>query len=181
MTDLAPPPERSAADILRARARALAQVPEALTGAGRALDVVEFRLAQERYGFETQYVREVVPLRELTPLPGTPPFMLGIVNIRGQIVPVIDIKRFFDLPDSGLTDFHQVLVIEGHGLTFGVLADTTVAVRAVPEAALQPSLPTLAGIRAEYLKGVTADRVVILDAGLLASSPAIVVDQETET
>ena len=167
-------------EILRARARALAQRRAATTDIGDMLHVVEFRLAHEHYALETRYVREVCPLKDLTRLPGTPPFLLGIVNVRGDLVPVIDLKRFFDLPHQGLTDLHQVIVIEGDGLLVGVLADVTVAVRSVPVNALQPALPTLTGIRADYLKGVTAHRLVVLDGSRIISDPRIVVHQEIE-
>lgn len=181
MTDTPSPATSSAHEILRARARALARPPDAATDLTDALDIVEFRLAHERYALETRWVREIVPLRELTPLPGTPPFILGIVNVRGQVVPVIDIKKFFDLPNAGLTDLHHVILVESQGLLFGVLADALVGVRLVSLAALQSSLPTLTGIRAEYLKGVTADRLVVLDAERLASDPAIIVDQDVDS
>ena len=174
------PSNLSAGDVLRARARALAAPQASTAEAGGALEVVEFRLADERYAFEAKCVREVVPLGDPTMLPGTPPFVLGIVNVRGQIIPVMDIKRFFDLPQVGLADLHQVIVIERHGLSFGVLADAAIAVRSVPKATLQAGLPTLTGIRAGYLIGVTADRLVVLDADRLALDPAIVVHQENE-
>ena len=69
--------------ILRARAQALAREPEAEEAARRTLEVVEFLLAYETYGIESSYVREVYPLKAFTPLPCTPPFVLGIINIRG--------------------------------------------------------------------------------------------------
>src|SRR5687768_2140813 len=89
-----------AKQILRARAQALARPARHVPLAEASLEVLEFRLAQERYALETRYVREVYPLKDLTRLPCTPPFVLGIVNVRGRITPVIDIKKFFDLPDE---------------------------------------------------------------------------------
>ena len=93
------------------------------------------------------------PLRDLTPLPCTPPFVLGIVNVRGRILPVLDLKKFFDLPEQGLTDLHRIILVSGNDLELGLLADVIVGVRSVPADSLQPSLPTLTGIRADYLKG----------------------------
>src|ERR1700712_5225839 len=90
--------------ILRERARLLARVPESEPVAGAVLELLEFSLAQERYAVENRFVREVCPLKELTPLPCTPPFLLGVVNVRGRILPVLDLKKFFDLPEKGLTD-----------------------------------------------------------------------------
>ena len=168
------------AEILRARARALARPPEDAPAAA-LLDVLEFRLAQERYALETRYVREVCPLKDLTPLPCTPPFVLGIVNVRGRIVPVLDPKKFFDLPEQGLTDLHRIIVVEGSEVEFGLLADATVGVRSIPADTLQPSLPTLTGIRSEYLKGVTAERLVVLDVGRILADPKIIVHEEVDT
>lgn len=168
-----------AADILRARARSLAQPPPRAP-ASATVDVLEFRLAHERYAVETRFVREVYPLQELTPLPCAPPFVRGIVNVRGRILPVLDLKMFFDLPAEGLTDLHRIILLEGNDLELGLLADATVGVRTIPTDALQPSLPTLTGIRSEYLKGVTAERLVVLDAARILADPRIIVHEEVD-
>jgi purine-binding chemotaxis protein CheW len=166
------------AQILRARAHALARPPAHTPAAGTLLEVLEFHLAQERYALETRYVREVYPLKDLTPLPCTPPFVLGIVNVRGRILPVIDLKKFFDLPEQGVTDLHRIILIEGNELDFGLLADATVGVRSIHVDSVQLSLPTLTGIRSEYLKGVTADRLVVLDVARILADPKIIVHEE---
>ena len=80
------------------------------------LELLEFRLASERYAVESRLVQEVHPLRDLTPLPCTPPFVLGIVNVRGRILPVLDLKKFFDLPERGLTDLHRIILVRGNDL-----------------------------------------------------------------
>ena len=120
-------------------------------------------------------------LKDLTPLPCTPPFVLGIVNVRGRIVPVFDLKKFFDLPDQGLTDLHRIILIEGNEMELGLLADVTVGVRSIPADSLQPSLSTFTGIRSEYLKGVTAERLVVLDVARILADPKIIVHEEVET
>jgi purine-binding chemotaxis protein CheW len=175
------PPGPDAAQTLRARARALARPPGHTAAPETLLEVLEFRLAQERYAIETRYVREVYPLKDLTPLPCTPPFVLGIVNVRGRILPVFDLKKFFDLPDQGLTDLHRIILIEGNEMELGLLADVTVGVRSIPADSLQPSLPTLTGIRSEYLKGVTVERLVVLDVARILADPRIIVHEEVET
>jgi purine-binding chemotaxis protein CheW len=181
-TDL-PSPSGSTPDarqILRTRARALARPPERAAGAKASLELLEFRLVQESYALETRYVREVYPLKNLTPLPCTPPFVLGIVNVRGRIVPVLDIKKFFDLPEKGLTDLHRIILVRGNDLELGLLADVIVGVRSIPVDSLQPSLPTLTGIRSDYLKGVTAERLVVLDLERILADPKIIVHEEVE-
>lgn len=164
--------------ILKTRAKALAQEQKDREALEESMEIVEFILAYERYGVETCYVREVYPLKELTPLPCTPPFVLGIINVRGRIVSVIDIKKFFDLPDKGLTDLNKVIILHDSEMEFGVLADVVLGVRSVLVKEIQPSLPTLTGIREQYLKGVTAERLVILDAERLLSDNKMVVHEE---
>lgn len=172
----APTPEEKG-EILRARRKVLAQEVEAVQTA-EYLEVVEFLLAYETYGLESVYVREVYPLRELTPVPCTPPFVAGIVNVRGQILSVVDLKRFFDLPEKGLTDLNKIIVAQADGMELGILADGILGVRTVPLSELQPSLPTLTGIRAEYLKGVTRGRLVVLDGAAILSDKRLVVREE---
>jgi len=169
-----PGPEQTK-EILKARARTLAQDRSPEPQSDDAIEAIEFVLAYEKYGVETSYVREVYPLRELTPLPCTPPFVLGIINVRGQILSVVDIKRFFDLPEKGLTDLNKVVILRSESMEFGILADQIAGTRRISLRELQPSLPTLTGIREEYLKGVTGDRTVILDAGKLLSDRNIIV------
>src|SRR6266702_185259 len=164
--------------ILKARAQALAREPRQEETAGGSLEVLEFLLAYERYGIEMSWVRETLPLRDLTPVPCTPPFVLGLINVRGQIMSVIDIKRFFDLPEKGLTDLNKVIIVHDGGMEFGILADAVCGVRTIPLVQLQPSLPTLTGVREEYLKGVTRERTVVLDGRKLLGDRKIIVHEE---
>lgn len=166
--------------ILRTRAQHLARPLQNGVLESASLELLEFRLAQENYALETQYVSEVYPLKDLTPMPCTPPFLRGIVNVRGRIVPVIDIKKFFDLPDKGLSDLHRIILVRGNDLELGLLADVIVGVRTVALDSLQPSLSTLTGIRSDYLKGVTAERLVVLDLDRILTDPRIIVHEEVE-
>ncbi len=164
--------------ILKKRADALAQAPSADDDAAQRLEVVEFVLAGESYGVESAHVREIHPLSDITPLPCTPEFVAGIVNVRGEIVSVIDIKRFFGLAAGGITDLNKVIVLKSEAMTFGVLADAIVGVRSVAQADLQPALPTLTGLRQEFLLGVTVDRLVVLDAHKLLEDRSLIVHEE---
>jgi purine-binding chemotaxis protein CheW len=91
---------------------------------------------------------------------------------------VIDIKKFFDLPEKGLTDLNKLIVLDSGAMRFGILADAIVGVRHIPLAEIQPSLPTLTGIREKYLKGVTAGRTVVLDAEKLIADEKIIVQEQ---
>lgn len=163
-------------EILRQRAKAVSR-EEHVVAPEAALHLVEFSLAHETYAFETAYVREVFPLQAFAPLPGAPAFVLGLASLRGQILSLLDLKQFFDLPSIGLSDLNKIIVLRDDQMEFGILADSVNAVRSVPLASLQPSLPTMSGVREEYLKGITAERLIVLNAPRILSDPRILVRQ----
>lgn len=163
--------------ILRERAQQLAREPQKEEAAEEQLEIVEFLLAYERYGIASSSIGEIHPLKEITPLPCTPPFVLGIMNVRGKILSVIDIRKFFELPEKGLTDLNKVIIVRDEAMEFGILADAVLGVRQLKTGDLQPSLPTLTDLRADYLRGVTEERLVVLDAGKILADPRIVVHE----
>ena len=164
--------------ILHARARLLAAGSKAkVTSPQSLLEVVEFVLGPERYGIESNHIREIHPLSEFTPLPCTPAFVLGLVNVRGQILSIINIKKLFDLPEKGLTDLNKVIIVRANHMELGILADAIVGVRSIPQEELHPALPTLTGVRAEYLQGITKDPMVVLDVEKILSDEKILVDE----
>lgn len=164
--------------ILKERARLLSLEPEEKASSGDHFEVVEFVLSQERYAIPTEYVREVYPFDDCTPVPCTPQFVLGIINVRGRILSVIDIRQFFGLPERGLSDRNIVIILHSDELGFGILADSVTGVRNIKTDDLQPSLPTLTGIREEYLKGITRERVTVLDAEKLLLDRGLIVHED---
>jgi purine-binding chemotaxis protein CheW len=166
------------ASILKARARALAQEP-AQAGAQEFLEIIEFRLASETYGLESTFVREVYPLKDITPLPGAPPFVLGIANVRGQILSVVDLKKFFHLPDKGLGQLNQLIILRNEQMEFGILADAILDAHSIALDTLQSAPLTVSGIGEEYLRGVTGEGVILLDAEKILGDEKIIVNQAT--
>ena len=171
-----PAPDEKKA-ILRRRAKLLARQP-LQEKTGDVLDVLEFLLTYETYAIEMRWVAETYPLKDLTPLPCTPPFVAGIINVRGRILSVIDIRKFFDLPEKGLTDLNKVIIVHDGEMEFGILADEILGTRTIPLSEVQPPLPTLTGIRKEYLMGVTRERTAILDGARLLSDKNLIVHDE---
>jgi len=165
-------------EILKVRARTLSKEREAKETDTDYIEVVEFSLAYEEYAIESSYVREVYPMKEFTPVPGAPLFVVGVINVRGQILSVIDIKKFFDLPEKGLTELNKVIIIHDNTMEFGILADVVLGTRRIMLSEIQQSLPGFTGIRAKYLKGVTQGRMAVLDAGKLLSDKNIIVQEE---
>lgn len=173
----APATER---EILKLRARELAREPAGETPAADALEVVEFELSGERYAFELSQVREVCALRELTPVPCTPDFLAGIVNLRGEILAVIDLRKFFGLPSTGITQLNQIIIIEDGRTRVGILVDSVERSRTILAGSLQPALPTHTEVRADYLRGITGDRLAVLDAAKILSHPRIIVEDRDD-
>jgi len=164
------------AKVLKERARALARPAATAASAADELELLELRVADERYAIETRFVSEVHPLRDLTPLPGTPAFVRGIVNLRGRIVPVYDLRRIFSLPEQGITDLHRIVLLENSDLELGLLVDVVTGVRRLARSALSSPPTTVSAIAAEYLEGVSEERLVVLNIERILNDPRIVVN-----
>jgi purine-binding chemotaxis protein CheW len=164
--------------ILRSRAKELAQEIESKGTGEERFEVLEFLLAQEAYAIETMFIREVYPMTELTPLPCTPAFVFGLINLRGQILTVMDMKKFFELPERGITNLNKVIVVRKDAMELGILADEIVGIRNIPASKLQPPLSTMTGIHAEYLKGVTGERLIVLDMERFLTDKKLIVQEE---
>ncbi|MFH0785056.1 MAG: chemotaxis protein CheW [Pseudomonadota bacterium] len=163
--------------ILKKRAEILAREKEK-TSSETTIEIVEFLLAREHYAIESAWVREVYPLKDYTPLPGVPNFVLGLVNVRGRILSVVDIKQFFDMPGKGISDLNKIIIINDERMEFGILADAIIGVRNIAISEIHQPLPTLTGIREELIKGVTGERLVVLDAAGILADQRIVVHEE---
>lgn len=163
--------------ILEARARAAAR-PSVTPDDAERLEVLAFSLAGETYGVETCHVREVCPLKDLTAVPCTPPFVAGVMNLRGRIIAIIDLRRFFELPARGLTELNRVIVLTGGDNELGLLADSIDGVRSVASSDLQEGLPTLTGIRERFLKGITGRMLAVLDGARLLEDAALKVNEK---
>lgn len=163
--------------ILKKRAQLLAR-EVAAPQIDETVEIVEFLLAGENYGIETSYVREVFPFKDLTPVPGTPGFFAGIVNVRGKMIVVVDLRILFALAVGGLQDLHKVLILQTTELSLGLLIDEVKCVGTVPVGRLQTSLPTLTGIRRDYIRGVDDSGLVVLDAGRLLADERLIVNDD---
>lgn len=166
--------------ILRERARELARVPDEEQN-GVRLDVIAFGLGAETYAIETSFVREVLNLRALTPVPGTPPFVAGIINVRGQIQTVIDLGHFLDLPPRPSPQTQRVIWLCGAGLCesdveIGVLADTIAGARRLDPNDIQTALPAMLGAAGNYVRGVTDDALIVLEAARILEDERLIID-----
>ena len=161
---------------LKERARVMALEPEEKKAASAIVELISFALVTETYGIESAFVREVYPLKDFTPLPGVPSYILGIINIRGQILPVVDLKKFFNLPEKGLGELNKVIILSNGQMEFGILADVVHGTQSIELEDIQVVPPTVSGIGEKYLKGVTKEYIVVLDAESMLNDEKIIVN-----
>jgi len=161
--------------MLKIRAEQLAREEESIPDSDSFIEVVEFCLASEHYGLELTHIREVVLLKQLTPLPGLPGFIAGITNIRGKIFSVVDLKYFFELPVHEQTGKTWLIILNSKQMEFGVMADEIVGTRLIQTDMIHNSMATLTDIREKYLKGITRDSIAILDGAKILEDKNMVV------
>ncbi len=142
------------------------------------LSVVEFLLIPERYAVAGNFVQEVLPLTEITPIPGAPAFIIGVINMRGKIVSLINLKIKFSLKEKGLTEFNKVIILHNELMEFGIVADAIAGTRLMPLDSISPPPLTLDKIAAELVIGISADGMILLDADKMLKSSHLIVNQK---
>jgi purine-binding chemotaxis protein CheW len=124
---------------------------------------VVFRLAREQYGLAIGAVKEIILVQDLTRMPEMPDFMDGLINLRGRIIPVINLRKRFGLPGEESQQTNRIVVAEIGGTEAGLLVDDVVGVLRVPAGSVQPP-PRVQSAGAALVRGVAQvdDRLVIL-------------------
>lgn len=178
---LAEPAADRQRQILRDRAAALAKsglrkaAPES-SARTRTIEVLAFRVAGERYAFETAYVAQVYPMSTITHLPGVPDYVVGIIAAQGDVLSVIDLRSLLDLPISGLLEPTAIIALKSETMEFGILAEEILGVERLPLAFIERTAPILASKANSYLQGVSANRTAVLSAAQLLSDPRLVIE-----
>lgn len=133
------------------------------TKAEQELQLVTFRLANEEYGLPITKVREINRLVPVTKLPQTPSFMEGIINLRGRIIPVIDLRKRFQMSVAPHDDDTRIIIVDISGQIVGVTVDAVTEVVRLHTANIEPSPATVA-LDSQYIDGVGKidDRLIIL-------------------
>jgi purine-binding chemotaxis protein CheW len=174
---------QEAGAVLQARARALAKVPAVPPDASEVLTVVRFDLGDEPYAIEARHVRRVVRIddRSVTPIPGTPEFLAGVINMAGEILAVFDLGRLLGIPRGARSAPAHVLVLGNDDDELGLLADSAHEVASLRIDALLEAPGSLEGFGRDILRGVTADALIVLDGAALLRDPRLFIDQPEES
>lgn len=157
--------------VLTQRAERVAATPAASLPPGKELRVLELVIVPETYAVPLEFVVQVAALREFSLLPKAPSFVLGVSYLQGRMICVVDLRRFFGLPDAGLTDQNRLVVLEHGELELGIVADEVRSIRALSLDDLAEPLPAMAsGTRASFCKGIASGGLLVLDVPKLLAS-----------
>jgi purine-binding chemotaxis protein CheW len=162
--------------VLDDRATALACVPTAAIDAASTFEVLTFQLGQERYSIHTHLVREVLREPAATPVPGTPSFVLGIANLRGEMLAIIDLAEFFALHLQRREGLRWLIVVGVERAEFGIVCDEVSDVLKLRNDSLHLPPNSLAADCRELVTGVTSDALIVLDGEVLLSDPRLYID-----
>ncbi|MFZ5596520.1 MAG: chemotaxis protein CheW [Bacillota bacterium] len=126
--------------------------------------VVVFGLHDQLYGVSIASTLEIIRVESETKVPGSPDFIEGIINLRGRVIPVMDLCKRFGLPDSGVSERSRVIIVESGGVTLGVKVDFVSEVMRLPSSGIEPLPNVFAGTGSNALSGVAmvGDRLIIL-------------------
>ena len=123
-----------------------------------------FMLDDEEYGIEILKVREIIGIMDITKVPQTPSFVEGVINLRGKVIPIIDLRRRFKLADRAHDKHTRIIVIEISSMVVGFVVDSVSEVLRIPANTVEPPPPVVSGLDSEYISGVgkLEDRLLIL-------------------
>lgn len=126
------------------------------------LQVISFFIAQECYGLDIKFIQEIIIPPKITSVPNTPNFLKGVINLRGNIVPVIDIREFLGLPKKEITNSTRIIVTTHNGDIAGIIIDAVHQVMKFSKEIIEPPLSTLEEKKAEYISGIVKEKSGIL-------------------
>ena len=128
------------------------------------LQLVTFSTGDEEFGVDILRVQEIIRTMAITKVPKAPEFVEGVINLRGKVIPIIDLRRRFGLQSKAHDKHTRIIVIEINTMIVGFVVDSVSEVLRIPTSTVEPPPPVVAGLESEYISGVgkLEDRLLIL-------------------
>ena len=128
------------------------------------LQLVTFSIGEEEFGVDILSVQEIIRMMDITKVPRAPDFVEGVINLRGKVIPIIDLRRRFGLASKEHDKHTRIIVIEINNMIVGFVVDSVSEVLRIPASTVEPPPPVVAGLESEYISGVGKlhDRLLIL-------------------
>jgi purine-binding chemotaxis protein CheW len=140
-----------------------------------SMQLVSFKLSDETYGIEITKIREIILVGEITRVPETPQYIKGLINLRSSVIPVIDLRARFTLPESELTQDSRIMVLNVGRRTIGIVVDSVNEVLRVSQDQISPAPPTVASLGNQYMTGLVRleeQLLILLDVDRLFGEEA---------
>ena len=144
--------------------------------ASQELQLVSFIILGRRLGVDITRVREIIREQEVTLLPKAPEFLEGVINLRGQVIPVIDMPRRFGLTGQRHTKDTRVVVLEIRNMVVGFVVDSVSEVLRIPESTVQETPAAISGAGSRFIRGIAqvdGRLLIVLDADILLDEDEI--------
>ncbi|THB65580.1 MAG: chemotaxis protein CheW [Desulfovibrio sp.] len=128
------------------------------------MQLVTFSIDDEEFGVDILKVQEIIRTMEITKVPRAPEFVEGVINLRGKVIPIIDLRKRFGLVSRDHDKHTRIIVIEINAMIVGFVVDSVSEVLRIPASTVEPPPPVVAGLESEYISGVgkLEDRLLIL-------------------
>lgn len=132
--------------------------------ADEILQLVSFKIGEEEFGVDILKVQEINRMDQITRVPNAPDYVSGVMNLRGKVIPIIDLRKRFRLPKKERDKDTRIIVVELRSRVVGFLVDAVNEVLRIPKNVTEPPPPMVAGIGSEYITAVgkLEDRLLIL-------------------
>lgn len=126
--------------------------------------VVSFRLANEQYAIDIMGVQEIILLSAITQIPDVPEYIRGLINLRGKVIPIVDLRKRFHLEAAEPNEHTRIVVVNTADHTFGIVVDAVNEVLRIQEEQLEPPPTGLVGTERAYIKGLVKmeEKIMIL-------------------
>ncbi len=141
---------------------------------GESVQVATFRIGSEEYGVDISQIQEIIRMVEVTRVPRTPHFMEGVINLRGQLIPIVDLRARFGMERVAPTKTTRIIVTEIGTKRVGIIVDSASEVLTIPLEAIEQAPEMIAGVGADFLQGVgkVGERLIILlDLTMVITDP----------
>jgi purine-binding chemotaxis protein CheW len=128
------------------------------------MQLVTFSIGEEEFGVDILKVQEIIRMMEITKVPRAPDFVEGVINLRGKVIPIIDLRKRFGLSTRDHDKHTRIIVIEINNMIVGFVVDSVSEVLRIPSNTVEPPPPVVSGLESEYISGVgkLEDRLLIL-------------------
>ncbi|MCL0047158.1 chemotaxis protein CheW [Thermodesulfovibrionales bacterium] len=137
---------------------------DALMAADEILQLVTFTLDKEEYAVDILKVQEINRMTEITRVPNSPPQMEGVINLRGKVIPVVNLRKRFGLTPKDNDEHSRIMIMDIQGITIGFVMDSVSEVLRVPSSIVEPTPPMATNISTEFIKGIAKmeERLIII-------------------